>query len=96
MCYGRKWPFKDRLLLLSSTYNYSVYEWKILTCIHFPDLDAAIVEASSQQQLVLSEFKSVPLNVHTAALFFRNGGTKRQPPHDVTTVDGVLSRLTRH
>lgn len=71
-------------------------ERKILTCIHFPYLDAAVVEASSQQQLVLPEFKTVPLNIYTAALFFGHGGAECQPPNDVATVDGVLSGLTLH
>lgn len=96
MCCERKQPFREWVLLLSSTNNHLVCEWKILTCIHVPYLDAAVVEAGSQQQLVLAEFKTVPLNIHTAALLFGNRGAKRQPPNNVTAVDGVLSGLTRH
>lgn len=39
-----------------------------LTCVDIPDLNAAIVEASSQEQLVLAKLETVPLNVDTAAL----------------------------
>lgn len=65
-----------------------------LTCVDIPDLNAAIVEACGQEQLVLAELEAVPLDVDAAALLLGHGGAKGQAPHHVAAVDGVLARLT--
>lgn len=64
-----------------------------LTCVHIPDLDAAVVEAGGQQQLVLPELEAVPLDVDAAALLLRHRGAEGQAPHDVPAVDDVLAGL---
>lgn len=64
-----------------------------LTCVDIPDLDAAVVEAGGEEQLVLPELEAVPLDVDTAALLLGHRGAKGQAPHDVPTVDDVLAGL---
>lgn len=64
-----------------------------LTRVHIPDLDAAVVEAGGQQQLVLPEFEAVPLDVDAAALLLGHRGAEGQAPHDVPAVDDVLAGL---
>lgn len=65
-----------------------------LTCVDIPDLNAAIVEAGGQEQLVLAELEAVPLDVDTAALLLGHRRAKGEAPHHVAAVDGVLARLT--
>lgn len=62
-----------------------------LTRVHIPDLDAAVVEAGGEQQLLLPELEAVPLDVDTAALLVGHGGAEGQAPHDVPAVDDVLT-----
>lgn len=62
-----------------------------LTRVHIPDLDAAVVEAGGEEQLVLPELEAVPLDVDAAALLLGHGGAEGQAPHDVPAVDDVLA-----
>lgn len=63
------------------------------TSVDVPDLDAAVVEAGGQKQLVLAEREAVPLDVYAATLLLRHRGAESQAPDDVAAVDGVLGRL---
>lgn len=65
----------------------------VLTCVDIPDLDAAVVEAGGQQQLVLPKLEAVPLDVDAAALLLGHRGAEGQAPHDVPAVDDVLAGL---
>lgn len=64
-----------------------------LTCVGIPDLDAAVVEAGGEEQLVLPELEAVPLDVDAAALLLGHRGAEGQAPHDVPAVDDVLTGL---
>lgn len=64
-----------------------------LTSVNVPDLDATVVEAGGQQQLVLAEREAVPLDVYAATLLLRHRRAKGQAPDDVSAVDGVLGGL---
>lgn len=61
-----------------------------LTSVNIPDLDATVVEASRQQELVLAEREAVPLNIYAATLLLRHRRAKGQAPDDVSAVNGVL------
>lgn len=63
------------------------------TCVRIPDLDAPVVQACCEQQLVLPKFEAVPFYIDTAALLLGHRGPERQAPHNVTTVYDMLTRL---
>lgn len=63
------------------------------TSVNIPDLDATVVQARCQKQLVLTELEAVPLDVNAAALLLWHRGAEGQAPDDVTAVDGVFAGL---
>lgn len=65
----------------------------LLTSVNVPDLDATVVQARRQQQLVLAEREAVPLDVDAAALLLRHGRAEGQGPHGVSAVNGVVRGL---
>lgn len=71
----------------------SNYWWCVLTSVNIPNLDATIVEACCQEQLILSKLEAMPLNVDTAAVLFWYWGTKGQSPDNITTIYGVFRGL---